>query len=275
MRVFIIILMTLIPLFSTAQIQSGSLEPEKEQEEKKKNKKEEKTVIIDGEEYVVTKKKEKKEKEPKGPLPTTGRFIYASSGPMWSNSFFKPEFEGQYELRKTEKAGWGFTSEAGMKVNVKHFLQFSVGFGYAQYQQKYDYVKPDSITFDTAYSHVRKHQQITVPLRIQFIHGKGNFKFYHGFGVFPSMQLNQILIAGYTTSEGGVEEGVKTVNRNFLQTFQIGFGAHLGMEYHFTDHLSAFISPEFRFTLSNTNINLRHSNKLYGVTLRVGLQFQL
>ena len=272
-NIFLIIAVLSSTQILHAQIQSGSIEPE--EKEKKENKEKEKTVIIDGEEYVVTKKKKKKEKDLKGPLPLTGRFIYASAAPSWTHSTFEPEFEGQFSNRSNENAGWAFTTEAGINVSIKDFFQVGVGFGYMQYNQSYQYSKPDSISFDTTYSYQRKHQYIFIPLRLRLIHGQGNFKFFYGVNIMPGMQLNQNLIRSYRTSDGVEVNEEKVTNRNNINSFQLMLGGFIGAEYHFSDHFSAFISPEFRYHPFNTNYNMRYTNNLYGLSIRVGLQFQL
>lgn len=258
-----------------SQIQSGSIEPEKKEEKEESKEEEEKTVVIDGEEYIVKKKKKKKEKKIKEPLSITGRYIYASGAPYWTSSFFEPEYEGQFVNRTEEVPGWAFSSEVGMKVNIKRILQVGVGFGYMQYKQNYTYNAPDSITYDTSYNYQRRHQFIFVPLRINLIHGTAKFKFYYGINVMPGMQLNQSITRNYTTSDGEAVEEQKIVNRNNINSFQLILGGFIGAEYHFSDHISAFVSPEFRYHPFNTNYNLRFTNNLYGFAIRLGVQLQL
>lgn len=276
-----IIFILFFSIGALAQIQSGTIEPEKKKEKANKSeeeteieKKNENTVIIDGEEYTI-KKKKKKEKRFNGPLPTTGRFIYASGAPFWTSSFFTPDYDGQFQNRSEETPKWAFSTEVGMKVNIKPFLQVGVGFSYSQYKMNYTYAKPDTVNIDTAYSYDRIHQYIGIPIRLNMIHGKGKFKFFYGVTALPSMQLNQIQYKNYTTSEGQVVQDEKSVNKNSISAFQLIVGGFLGAEYHFSDNFSAFVSPEFRYNITNTNYNMRFKNNLYGLAIRIGIQLQL
>ena len=177
---------------------------------------------------------------------------------------------------ETGKLGFSTGANVNFKLTRKFELQTGLFYsdkGYKTSKQPLDFPSP-SPDEPTHFSAKYYENYLDIPLKLNYISGKGRLKFIAGAGLSANFFLNA---SGKTTlfySDGREEERGKKSSIVDYKKFNISALASSGLEYKLKENIFLRAEPTFRYGLLKI-VDQPITERLWNVGLNVGVYLKL
>lgn len=248
MSVFILFITSMV----SAQITSGTINPEEENKEKDRQKKDSEFVedSLSGTNFYMS---------------GLFQYSYRSFEDQSPTQTYYQEWE-----RQTSAYNGGFN--LGILMELNHFFHLDIGLTYFGHSENYAF--QDSLT-DSTFAYKNTYTQIGIPMRARFVYGD-KFQVFGFLGICPINILKIKYESNYKTEEGVTVERDDLNLTDGFSTFNLMLSGGFGMTYNLK-HLAFFIAPEYRRHLLNTYadkvISMDHKMFSYSVSAGIVLKF--
>lgn len=176
-----------------------------------------------------------------------------------------------------EKGKLGFTTGLNLNIKVSKNLAIQTGIfysdkGYRNPKQALSFSSP-SPTEPTHVSTRYNLNYLDIPLKLNFISGRGKVTLIVGAGLAVNLFLNASTNVTYFYDDGR-EENRKQSSSVAYNKFNLSSLASVGFEYRLKDHISLRAEPTFRYGLSKT-VDQPIAEQLWSVGLNMSIYIQL
>ncbi len=182
-----------------------------------------------------------------------------------SNSIFsKPVGERANEI--PEKV-WSYS--VGLRFKVNNFIKFQTGIGLMKNRESYSFKEQD-----TSYSYTTDYNYIYLPIKL-FAEYHKVIDFKLGAGIMAQMLTTYKQTGEYKTVSGN-QIKFENAKKDGLNPLIVSAVFSAGFSYRFSDGMSIFFVPEYRYQLSSTYIkNHPYIHKVNALTFNFGLYFHM
>jgi hypothetical protein len=180
------------------------------------------------------------------------------------NYDFLPEELGE---RSNETSLKTYSFGLGLKGHISRNFIWDGGIAYFQNGEQYVF---KSLAGDTSFSYQSYYKYIAMPVRLNFTFGK-SVKFFGGVGLVPQILVNYRQNQQWETKLGSNEKNT-IKNKDNYSSFVVGAIFNLGIELNLNSGYGLFISPEYRYQLTNSYTKTAsYIHRSFGLGVNIGI----
>lgn len=169
-------------------------------------------------------------------------------------------------IKEDEYGEWTTGYHIGIRNKLSDHLKFSIGAGYSQNKESYDFEQSDSV-----YRYRNSYRHISFPIQLAFTFGN-DISFYGGIGIIPKAFIS--MKQDKTTLDiNGNEATESTIYKEKFNSILIDAVVSVGTQIKLNENYGIFAMVEARRQLNNNfNNQSPYIRKPFAIGLNVGVE---